>query len=389
MNLEIIATFSFFNRLLQKQTMKLNLFSLTLFFLTISGIVSCQKPDSTSSFISNECDSLLINNEIKSLSVAVIKNGKIYKFHKGELTNGERPNNRTLYEIASLTKTFTGTILAKAILDKKVGLDDDIRKYLPKSYPNLEFNGQPITYRNLVTHTSGIPNMFPNKPKIFENPNWDELPFKINELQAGFTKKQFLEELHKVKLDTISGLKFGYSNAGANLLGYSLERIYEKSYEDLIKNFILEPLKMNNTYIGISKENRQLLAKGINANGIEMPSRVEKELQAEGGIISTLDDMLKYMQFELETNNPLVQTSHQELLNGKYGDFENGLFWQIFKNGDKPTKIFQNGGAFGTSSWLTVIPETKTGVFIITNVSGPEVHQKLSVLADKIIEHKE
>jgi len=369
--------------------MELRLSAVTLFILTISGIVSCQNQDNLSSFISNECDSLLTNGEIKSLSVGVIKNGKVYKFHKGRFTNGESPNDQTLYEIASLTKTFTGTLLAKTISDKKVGLDDDIRKYLPESYPNLEFNGQPITFRNLVTHTSGLPNMFPDRPGIFENPNRDELPFKINELQAGFSEEQFLQELHQVKLDTVSGHKFSYSNAGANLLGYCLERIFEKPYEDLIKTFILEPLKMDNTYVGISKKNSELLAKGLNANGIRMPARVEKELNAEGGIISTLDDMMKYMQFQLETDNPLIQISHRELLNGKYGDFENGLFWQIFKNGDKPTKIFQNGGAFGTSCWLTIIPESKTGVFVITNVSGPEVHQKLSVLADKIIERVE
>ncbi|WP_175416244.1 serine hydrolase domain-containing protein [Aggregatimonas sangjinii] len=369
--------------------MELKLSSLLLFLLTFSGVVSCQSQDNLGNFISNECDSLLRNGEIKSLSVGVIKNGKIYKFHKGKLTNGKSPSKHTLYEIASLTKTFTGTLLAKAILDKKVGLDDDIRKYLPESYPNLEFNGQPITFRSLVTHTSGLPNMFPNRPEIFENPDWDELPFRINELQTGFTEKQFLEELHQVKLDTVSGYKFSYSNSGANLLGLCLERMYKNPYEDLVKNHILKPLEMENTYVGISNNNSQFLAKGLNVKGIEMPARAEKELNAEGGIISTLDDMIKYMQFGLDTNNPLIQISHQELFDGKYGDFENGLFWQIFKNGEKARKIFQNGGAFGTSSWMTLLPETNTGVFIITNVSGPEVHQKLSILADKIIEHAE
>lgn len=361
-------------------------FPLILLIVTLSGVLSCQNQDNLSNFISNECDSLLTTGQIQSLSVGVINDGKIYKFQKGKLTNDKRPGKYTLYEIASLTKTFTGTLLAKAIFDKKVRLDDDIREYLPESYPNLEFNGHPVTFRALLTHTSGLPNMFPNRPELFENTNWDELPFIINELQAGYTKEQFLEELHQVKLDTVSGHKFSYSNAGANLLGLCLERIYDKSYEELIKNYILQPLEMETTYVGIPKNKRQFLAKGLNANGIEMPARVEKELNAEGGIISTLDDMIKYMQFQLDTDNPLIQISHQELLNGKYGDFENGLFWQIFKNGKSQTKIFQNGGAFGTSSWLTIIPETKIGIFIITNVSGPEVHQKLSTLADKIIE---
>ncbi len=305
------------------------------------------------------------------------------------MITGKSANDRTLYEIASLTKTFTGTLLAKAIVDKKLELDDDIRNYLPESYPNLEFKGQPITFRNLVTHTSGLPNMFPNRPKIFESKNWNEIPFKINELQSGFSKKEFLKELHKVKLDTVPGIKFNYSNAGANLVGLCLERVYERSYKGLVQSYVLKPLKMDNTYLSINENNRKFLAQGLNDNGIKMPARAEKELKAEGGIISTLDDMIKYMTFELETDNPLIKISHQELLNGKYGDFENGLFWQIFKNGDKPTKIFQNGGAFGTSSWLTILPEIGIGVFIITNVSGPDVHQKLSILTDKIIEHVE
>ena len=366
---------------------ELNLLHLFCVFSTIS--LSCQPQNNLEDFISNESDSLIVNGDFKSLSIGVINDGKVYKFHKGELTNGEKPKKKTLYEIASLTKTFTGTLLAKAILERKLGIDDDVRNYLPEEYPNLEYEGSPITFRSLVTHTSGLPNMFPDHPEIFENPNWDELPSTINKLQTGFTKKQFFAELHKVKLDTIPGYKFNYSNAGANLIGLCLERVYQKPYEDLINDCILKPLDMKNTYVRVSKKNDFLLAKGLNANGIEMPFRASKEIQAEGGIISSLDDMIKYLEFQLELDNPLVEISHQELLNGKYGDFENGLFWQIFKNGDKPTKIFQNGGAYGTSSWLTIIPEMNRGVIIITNVSEPDVHQKLSILVDKIIEYGE
>lgn len=68
------------------------------------------------------------------------------------------------------------------------------------------------------------------------------------------------------------------------------------------------------------------------------------------------------------------------------GDFENGIFWQIFKDGDKPDRIFQNGGGFGTSRWLTIIPQSRSGVFIVTNVAGPNVHQKLKESADRILD---
>lgn len=345
----------------------------------------CLNGQAIKDIINAESDSLLSNKEIQSVSIGIINKGKIYKLHKGNLMNSNSPSDSSLYEIASLTKTFTGMLLAKAILDGKVDFDDDIRKNLPEAFPNLECNGLPITFRHIVTHTSGLPNMFPDKPEIFDKPNWDELPFVINDLQKGFSKPQFISELHKVRLDTIPGFRFAYSNVGANLISYCMQRIYNKPYQELIQDYILKPLGMNNTYVKLPEEKIRLVAKGFNANGIEMPLGVEKELNAEGGIISSLDDMIRYMEFQLDSKNPLIEVSHQELLNGKYGDFENGVFWQIFKNGNKPDKIFQNGGAFGTSCWMTLVPELQIGVFMITNVSGPDIHQKLSLSTDNII----
>lgn len=332
-----------------------------------------------------ESNVIMSHKEIRSVSIGVVKGGEIYKLHKGKLLNNEIPTDSTLYEIASLTKTFTGTLLAKAILDEKVKVDDDIRKHLPETFPNLECNGRPIKFRHLVTHTSGLPNMFPDKPEIFDNSNWDELPFVINDLQKGFSKSQFISELRKVRLDTMPGFRFAYSNVGANLIGFCLERLYHKPYQELVQEYILKPLEMNNTFVKLPREKIRVVAKGINANGVEMPLAVEKELSAEGGIVSSLDDMIKYMKFQLDNKNPLISIAHQELLDGKFGDFENGIFWQIFKNGEKPDKVFQNGGAFGTSCWMALIPESQIGVFIITNVSGPDIHQKLSMSADNII----
>lgn len=366
--------------------MKIKFFIIPLIIITFL-ITGCRQDDELYEFIGKKSDSIFASGKVNSLAIGLIKNGKVYKIYKGQLTNGKRPDKQTLYEIASLTKTFTGTLLARAVLDNKVHLDDDVRNYLPEDYPNLEYDGSPVTFRNLVTHTSGLPHMFPDHPEIFENPNWDELPYTINKLQDGFTRKQFLAALHNVTLDTIPGYKFNYSNAGANLLALCLERIYESTYKDLVRTYLLKPLNMANTYIGNPESYSSSLAKGLNANGIEMPARVHKELNAEGGIISNLDDMVKYVGFHLDSDNPVIKIAHQKLFEGRYGDYDTGLFWQIYQNGDKPMKIFQNGGAYGTSSWMTIIPEMNTGVFLITNVSGPEVHKELSILADKIIEY--
>ena len=228
--------------------------------------------------------------------------------------------------------------------------------------------------------------MFPIKKDLFDDPDWDKLPFEINEMQENFSRKDFFDELVKVKLDTIPGLNFNYSNAGANLIGYLLEEIYDKPFEDLLHEKIMIPLKMKNTEISHSKINKNKIAYGQNSNKVKMPIRTEKSMNAEGGIFSTVEDMINYLKFHLDEKNTIVSISHQHLWNGKYGDFDTGLFWQVNKNGNNPDIIFQNGGAFGTSSWVSLIPDKKLGVFIVTNTSGQNIHQKLGDLANKIFE---
>lgn len=186
-------------------------------------------------------------------------------------------------------------------------------------------------------------------------------------------------------MDTVPGANFGYSNAGPNLLGYLLENMYQKPYEDILKEKILTPLKMSETELHIEAVDTSQFAYGINMNGNRMPIRAEKGMMAEGGLLTTSGDMIKYMQFHLDTTSAVALATRQELWNGQYGDFEAGLFWQIFKDGDRPDRIFQNGGAYGSSSWITLIPELQLGVFLVTNFAGEGVHQQLNQLADGIL----
>ena len=351
-------------------------------------ITSCRNGMQKQAFLAkveSQLDSLLANPKINSLSLGLVMDGKSYTFHKGRLLIGEAPTDATLYEIASLTKTFTGTLLAKAIAEKRVDIDDDVRKYLKESLPNLEYGGKPITFRHLATHQSGLPHMFPDVEGLFENPDWDTLPFKLNQIQKDFSREDFFKELAKVRLDIAPGSTFRYSNAGANLLGYILEEIYNKRFETLLIKKLFTPLDMKNSELSLAKVNRDKLAIGTNTGNVKMPTRIEKDMNAEGGIVTNTADMINYLKFHLEKENKVVKISHQHLWDGQYGDFEAGLFWQINKNGNEADRIFQNGGAFGTSSWITLVPERQIGVFIITNVAGQEIHQKLAETTEKII----
>lgn len=336
--------------------------------------------------ISTHCDKLLAEPEIDALSLGIIHQGKTYKFHKGRLLDGAIPSDESLYEIASLTKTFTGVLIAQAVRDKKISLNEDIRSYLPGDYPNLAYDGQPISVRNVITHESGLPRMLPDMDDLFEEPNFDTLPTEIRKRQKGYGKAEFYRDLGKVSIDTIPGHNFSYSNAGANLLGYILEEVYQQAFEQLIQKTIFHPLAMENTYTHWSKVKTNTLVEGQSHKKVHMPFMPEKYMSAEGGIVSNVDDMLKYMDFQLDTDNPLISISHQELWDRKYGDYETGFFWQIIKNETQPDYFYQNGGAFGTSSWITLVPEKGIGIFLVSNTSGPEIHQKLKDTVDGILE---
>ncbi len=108
------------------------------------------------------------------ITIGIVNGDKTELFYYGTTNKktGHLPDANTLYEIGSLTKTFTGIVLAHAINEGKINPDDDIRKYLPDTYPNLQYKGEPIRIKNLSNHTSGLPRIPENLDK---QPNYNAL----------------------------------------------------------------------------------------------------------------------------------------------------------------------------------------------------------------------
>ncbi len=124
--------------------------------------------------INKHASVFLKNKEINSVSIGLYKDGKTYTRHFGELIKGKGnlPNDNSVYEIASVTKTMTGYLVAKAVLEGKIKLEDDIRMYLNGDFDNLEYDNQAITLQHLLTHTSGLPKFLPLKMNtVFEQFN--------------------------------------------------------------------------------------------------------------------------------------------------------------------------------------------------------------------------
>lgn len=319
------------------------------------------------------------------LSIGIYSNGKLYYYNYGTTEKGKQslPTNKTVYEIGSISKTFTGTLLAQAVKDKKVKIDDDIRKYLDGNYPNLEYQGRPIELSHLVSHISGLPFFLPDNPNLFQNPNYDTLPFTISRIQQNYSKQKFFEDLHTVHLDTIPGYNFHYSNAGAQLLKYILEKVYQMSYDKLLSEYITTPLKMQNTNSLYPKNDFSLLVNGYNDKGKLMPYNPQI-LDAAGGIFSTSSDMLQYLKFHLNENNQVVALSHKVTV-GDINHHAIGLNWQEQITSNKQKKIWQSGGTFGFSSYCVIYPETKVGIVLLTNESDPGAQHGLEGIAEEIV----
>lgn len=123
------------------------------------------------------------------ISIAIVSGQHNYQNHFGQFPNGTKPGHETIFEIASITKTYTGLLLAKAVTDKKVKLDDDIRTYFgPDSYQNLQYLNQPITLRHLATHKSALPQDFAFTREEFKSG-------RAFELILNYSKSQLFEEL--------------------------------------------------------------------------------------------------------------------------------------------------------------------------------------------------
>jgi CubicO group peptidase (beta-lactamase class C family) len=319
------------------------------------------------------------------LSIGVVSGREVCTYNFGTVERGSKrtPTSDTLYPIASVTKTFTGTLLAQAAIEKRLNLDDDVRKYLDGNFPNLEFQGQWIRLLDLLDHRSGLPFFLPDRPEAQPGYDNDRVPWptRVNELLRNYTRANFFEDLHLVKLEAAPGTQFRYSNAAAQLAGYILERVYGTSYESLLKRKVFDLLKMRNTAITLRPEQRVRLAHGYDEDGNLMPENPDR-IQAAGAIKSTVNDLLKYVQWQIRESDEAVRLSHQPVFTS--GDYSAGLNWQMLRSGNKRV-IWQEGNIAGFNSLCLSLPDQKIGLVVLANEEDPAASHQLTVMSNAIL----
>ncbi|WP_338769819.1 serine hydrolase [Bernardetia sp. ABR2-2B] len=305
----------------------------------------------------------LKKGNINSLAISVYKNEEMYHNYYGEIdTNANNsPTDSTLYEVASISKVFVGSLVAKAVVEGKITLEDDIRMYFENDFSNLEFEGTPIKIKNLLTHTLGLKNRTPKKLE------------KINEqVRAGYYEnKEFdydtndlLEELETAKLDKKPGTFYEYNLVGSELLTCILSKVYEKPYKELLEDFFDE-LGMRNSYLQEYEKQKDYIINGYGEDKKQVPLLKNTLPGGAYGVLSTLPDLTKFMQFQLESKNPLIEESTRFLFENEEESI--GYLWDVGVEEVEGFYYSKTGTSNGVQSVILVCPESDYGLILMMN----------------------
>jgi D-alanyl-D-alanine-carboxypeptidase/D-alanyl-D-alanine-endopeptidase len=315
-----------------------------------------------------------------------------YYYGSTELDKNLLPNRNTIYQIGSITKTFTGTLLAQMVLDGKVNLDDRVMDYLPTDEVTMPtYKGIGISFKHLATHSSGIPKK-PHDTDFPYPPGYDHKDayrdYKTEHIY------DFLTNYCTLKAEPGSG--YLYSNIGVGLLGHTLGRIDKTTYEMLLENTLLTRLKMNNSALFVDNSDTNL-AMGYSTAFETRPKFDAHDIfQGAGFLKSSLHDMMIYLKANLGLYNSiydnafsLAHQTHFEVGDVSYSnrpgvryDLSIGLCWHKHITSDGRKYFWHGGRTNGHSAYIGFDKENQIGVVVLCNYEDVEVVN----LGDKIME---
>jgi serine-type D-Ala-D-Ala carboxypeptidase/endopeptidase len=330
------------------------------------------------------CQPLIDSGQQVGIVVGVIQGDRtlVAGFGRAKKESPEVPDGRTLFELASITKTFTAATLEVMIESSDVGFDDAVQQYLPATLKMPEGKARAITFRDLITHTSGLPNV----PDDFVGSAHKANP------RDDYTIDKMAAYLARVALLSPPGESYQYSSTGMGLVGLALVGVRKTSYEELIKSCVLDPLGMNDTCMRPSPDQLARLADGYivteNPRGGYAARRTVNWSLTEcfsgaGGLYSTADDMMKYMAANMGLGaSPLVGTLErtQRPLHKRDAKGDIGMAWHIGTNARGRTAVFHGGNTWGYSCFMVFCRGSKAGVVILCNTSESVEQTAMDIL---------
>ena len=265
-------------------------------------------------------------------------------------------NEQTIFQLGSVTKQFTSAVILKLQEEKKLSVSDKLSKYFP-GYPK----GDSITIEQLLTHTSGIYN-YTNDGK-----------FMANEVTKSANREMMMALFKDKPLDFSPGSSWSYSNSGYSLLGYIIEAVTKKSYEQAVRKYIFTPLKM--THSGFDFTHLKSNEKAIGYFKLNDKEKVEAPIVdssvsfSAGAIYSTIGDL--YLWHKALQKNSILSREQQEKA---YTPVKNryGYGWSIDSIEGK-RRVSHGGGIHGFITTIARVPEDDICIVLLSNASNTTV----------------
>ena len=323
----------------------------------------------------------VLTDKSDALSMAIVRKDRVEFFHFGSIVHGEdhKPDDASMYEIGSVTKLFTSLVLAHAVQEGRIRLQDDFRRYLPGEYPNLSFEGTPVRVVDLADTTSALPDNLPDFKLATAGVPKDQAPFILARTLQQYSEANMLQDLHSVSLLGKPGEMPKHSNLAAELLGFILSRMYKQSFHELVHRDVEEPFGMTS---GVAIQPQALVVQGYGPNHVAMPASDQPAMLAAGGLKYSVRDMAKFLQGELAASDPAIQLTQRPAW-GLPDTGAVGLNWSISRNVEGALKLNASGGTFGGASYLEIYPQLGYGLVLLANRSG-ETESLLYGLADDV-----
>lgn len=300
---------------------------------------------------------LIDSGLVPSVVIGVLDGGKRTVVGCGSLRPGAKAkvDGDTPYEIGSITKVFTGTLLADLARRKLVALDDPLRKYVPADVPLPPVEEPEIRLVDLATHTSGLPRL----PDDFVSRDPDD-PY------ADYSAARMWAFVARHGLSRPSGAKYAYSNLGVGLLGLALEKAGGASFDAQVRAAILTPLGMRHTGVEVRAAD---LPAALDGNGRPIGRWRLGGMTAAGALCSTANDLLTFAAAQIDPPKGIAETltfAREPRVPGD-GGMRVGLGWHVGRDG----QYFHSGETGGFHSVLTVDVAKRRAVVVLAAAAGP------------------
>ncbi len=291
-------------------------------------------------------------------------------FGETEKGNGRVPDGRTVVRIGSISKAFAGEILGGLVTDGTVRLTDPISRHLPAGQAVPAFQGRGITLLDLATHSAGFPR---------DMPVTEEAGVTGNPYQHYYTRDSYHAYLGRHVLPYAPGRVAAYSNYGFGLLGDIMGRAAGKDFAALLAERVTGPVGMADTGTALRDDQRSRLMTGYNADNTPAePLDGSEIMQASGGIVSTGDDMARWLRHNLAGTDAttLAQAAYRSrqsfdavvALDAVLPMAAIGLGWETNAATDHtPLLIQKTGGFSGFLTYAVFVPGRALGAFVAVN----------------------